>query len=257
MKYVPSWMLGPDFQRTARTWAKDWMDMTDKPPRLVQDKMAHGSAERSFVSDLLRKEPSETKIDGRCKYLRRRNRHNSRGHVDFLIDTVVGNQRLPTYADRDNLPCVEAPCQEAFRHPIAPMGLPHHNMHDGYFIPKGSIVFANLWKITHDAEVYRNPMVFDPSRFFASDSRVPEPDPREIVFGFGRRVCLDASVFLMCAVALAVLKISKAVNGIVIKRLRISRPAPPVFLFMCSTKPRSPEVKSLIVSVNEATMLDI
>jgi cytochrome P450 len=66
------------------------------------------------------------------------------------IDRVIGPCRLPTCADRENLPYVAATVKEVLRwHPVAPMGLPHTSTKDdvceGYFIPKGSMLFANVW----------------------------------------------------------------------------------------------------------------
>ena len=66
------------------------------------------------------------------------------------IDRVVGHNRLPTASDRPNLPYIEAMVKEVLRwHPVAPMGLPHTSTADdiceGYFIPKGSMLFANVW----------------------------------------------------------------------------------------------------------------
>lgn len=66
------------------------------------------------------------------------------------IDRVVGPSRLPTIADRDLLPYVEAIIKEVLRwHPVAPMGIPHSSTDDdicdGYFIPKGSMLLANIW----------------------------------------------------------------------------------------------------------------
>lgn len=66
------------------------------------------------------------------------------------ISRVMGNDQLPTLADRVRLPYVDAIVKEVLRwHPVAPMGLPHENTEDdvceGYFIPKGSMLFANVW----------------------------------------------------------------------------------------------------------------
>lgn len=83
------------------------------------------------------------------------------------IDTVIGPNRLPTLADRGNLPYVNAVVKELLRwHNVAPLGerpsftinhstesfflgVPHAATEDGvingYFIPKGSLVVANLW----------------------------------------------------------------------------------------------------------------
>jgi cytochrome P450 len=39
---------------------------------------------------------------------------------------VIGNDRLPTYADRESLPYIEAVYKEVLRwHPIVPIGVPH------------------------------------------------------------------------------------------------------------------------------------
>lgn len=66
------------------------------------------------------------------------------------IDRVIGNDRLPNSMDRPNLPYVEAVVKEVLRwHPVAPMGLPHtstvEDLFEGYLIPKGSMVIANIW----------------------------------------------------------------------------------------------------------------
>jgi cytochrome P450 len=58
------------------------------------------------------------------------------------------------------------------------------DIHDGFLIPKGSRNMA------HDPEVYAHPDMFDPSRFIASVGHVPEPDPRDLIFGFGRRCAI-------------------------------------------------------------------
>lgn len=66
------------------------------------------------------------------------------------IDRVVGTDRLPSYDDRVNLPYVDALVKEVLRwHPIGPMGVPHRadedDVYDGYLIPKGAILLANIW----------------------------------------------------------------------------------------------------------------
>lgn len=40
------------------------------------------------------------------------------------IDRVIGNSRLPDYADQDELPYVDAVLKEVLRwHPVAPLGM--------------------------------------------------------------------------------------------------------------------------------------
>jgi cytochrome P450 len=71
------------------------------------------------------------------------------------IDRVVGRDRLPTFKDRPRLPFINAVQLEMLRWgPIGPLNIPHalteDDVYDGYLIPKGSIVVANLW--------YANPL---------------------------------------------------------------------------------------------------
>ena len=66
------------------------------------------------------------------------------------IDRVIGQDRLPTFKDRNNLPYIEATVKEVLRwHPVAPMGLPHTSTEDdiceGYLIPKGAMLLPNIW----------------------------------------------------------------------------------------------------------------
>ncbi|EEB93421.1 hypothetical protein MPER_07922, partial [Moniliophthora perniciosa FA553] len=93
--------------------------------------------------------------------------------------------------------------------------LPHRVMQDdiyedadgkSHLIPEGSTVFANIWAIVHDPELYPNPDAFDPDRHLGEK---PQTDPFKFVFGFGRRVCPGAylaqrSLFLSIANVLAV-----------------------------------------------------
>ncbi|KAF4601249.1 hypothetical protein EYR38_005901 [Pleurotus pulmonarius] len=195
------------------------------------------------------------------------------------IEAVVGTNRLPTFADREHLPYVSALTKEVLRwNSVVPLGpyiihlvhmhrakryltaVPHvatqDDVHEGYFIPKGSLVMPNLWGMTHDPRRYRNPTVFNPERFIPSEGRHVEPDPYDVVFGFGRRICpgsylADGMIFITCAMSLAVFNISKAVeHGVIIEPVHenttgtISRPKP----FKCSISPRSGRALSLIQS---------
>jgi cytochrome P450 len=66
------------------------------------------------------------------------------------LDAVLGSNRLPQFQDRENFPYVDALVKEVLRwHPVVPMSVAHTSTQDdtceGYFIPKGSSVLANIW----------------------------------------------------------------------------------------------------------------
>ncbi|KAL0960726.1 hypothetical protein HGRIS_005751 [Hohenbuehelia grisea] len=108
------------------------------------------------------------------------------------IDTHLRNERLPTFDDREHLPYFEAVLLEVLRlHVILPTALPHvtsaDDVYDGYFIPRGSIILANVWNYLRNENTYDSPMDFHPERFLSQDGRTKEKDPRDYMFGFGRR----------------------------------------------------------------------
>ncbi|KAG2040709.1 cytochrome P450 [Suillus americanus] len=196
------------------------------------------------------------------------------------IDVVVGPDRLPSFADRDSLPYTEALVKEVLRwNVVAPTAIPHRvaddDVHDGYRIPKGSLVIPNIWLallyfriryinqnerrfMLNDPRTYANPSQFNPERFLDNNGKDPEPEPRTICFGFGRRICpglhlADASVWISTVMSLAVFDISKVVEkGVEITpeidhtsgtiRYNPSHPKP----FKCSIKPRSAKAITLI-----------
>jgi len=172
---------------------------------------------------------------------------------------VIGNDRLPTLADRPHLPYVNAIVSEVLRwNSVAPTGVPHTAMEDGvidgHLIPKGSIIVANLWNMLHDPEAYPDPFKFDPERHIATPEKPAQRDPRTACFGYGRRICpgmhlAEASLFCGIAGSLAVLNMTKAVeNGVEITPVHentsgiISYPKP----FACTITPRSEKAIALI-----------
>ena len=65
------------------------------------------------------------------------------------LDAVLGD-RLPTFADKDDLPYVTAVMKEVFRWiPVLPLAVPHRTVnsdqYNGYFIPAGASVLGNTW----------------------------------------------------------------------------------------------------------------
>ncbi|KAF9569422.1 cytochrome P450 [Agrocybe pediades] len=282
LRHVPIWFPGAGFRRKAMEWSATLTEMVDRPHQFVKHQMASGTAEVSYTSRLLEgkqltaEEEFDLKWSAASLYSGASDTTVSAMNAFFLaltlhpevakkaqaeIDAVVGNERLPNFQDRAHLPYVNALILEVFRwHTVVPTAVPHRVMqddiHEGYFIPKGALVIPNIWKMSHDPEVYGNPFDFNPDRFIPEKGRAPEPDPREVCFGFGRRICpglhlADASIFISCVMSLAVFDVSKCVeNGIVVEPVHdnttgtISHPVP----FKCCVKPRSEKAISLIMA---------
>ncbi|KDN35142.1 hypothetical protein RSAG8_11830, partial [Rhizoctonia solani AG-8 WAC10335] len=114
------------------------------------------------------------------------------------LDSVFGNERVPTLEDRARLGYVDRIVQETLRWgPVGPLALPHTCFQDdtykGYRIPKGAIV-----AMTHDETVYKNADVFDPDRYLDPST------PLTPGFRWGRRHCpgthfAEASLFITIA----------------------------------------------------------
>lgn len=115
------------------------------------------------------------------------------------IDRVVGTERLPTWDDIPNLLYLNLVLQETYRmNPLSPLGIPHAALDDdvykGMFIPKGTIVYQNVWSMHHNDEVYADNTTFRPERYLPKDQGGnAEPLPVGN-FGFGRRVCIGRSL---------------------------------------------------------------
>ncbi|KAJ6540375.1 cytochrome P450 [Mycena capillaripes] len=124
--------------------------------------------------------------------------------VQAELDAVVGRSRLPTFADRDHLPYLQATVREALRwHPVDPVGLPHQSIEDdwyeGYFIPKGTICIPNVWALNRDVEAYgADAADFNPGRYLGENGKLKPAlaDTKEghVTYGFGRRLCIGRHV---------------------------------------------------------------
>ncbi|KAG2159163.1 cytochrome P450 [Suillus bovinus] len=282
---VPAWFPGAGFKRIAREWRGTLEQMVSTPHKFVKDQMVADIAPVSFTSNLLKggdvsaEEDHVVKWSAFSIYAGGSDTTISAVYSLFLamtlfpdvqkkaqaeIDAVVGHDRLPSFADRDSLPYTNALVKEVLRwNAIFPTGFPHcvaeDDIHDGYYIPKGSLVMPNLWFMLNDPRTYANPSQFNPERFLAKDGKEPETEPSTMCFGFGRRqaqncICpglhlADASIWISTAMSLAVFDISKVVeNGVEITPEVdplpgiASHPKP----FKCSIKPRSATALALI-----------
>ncbi|VDC00277.1 unnamed protein product [Peniophora sp. CBMAI 1063] len=181
------------------------------------------------------------------------------------LDSVVGRTRLPTFADLPHLPYIRAMVKEALRwRPVDPVGLrvPHRSIEDdyyeGHFIPKDTIVVANVWELNRDPEIYGSDAHhFNPARHLDEKGEVTAGpvDTKEeshFTFGFGRRICVgrhvaNNSLFIDIATCLWAFSLTKEkgkeldVDGFVEDGL-VVRPVP----FGVEVEPRFPEAITLL-----------
>ena len=145
------------------------------------------------------------------------------------LDAVVGRARTPTFADLQYLPYIRAMVKEALRWgPVGPLGFPHVSTEDdwygGMFIPKGTVVMANVWHLNLDPEIYgADAAHFNPARFLDAHGDI-SPGPPEtkeeghVTYGFGRRVCVgkhvaNNSLFIDIAMTLLACNIEPGKDG--------------------------------------------
>lgn len=111
------------------------------------------------------------------------------------LDTCVGNQRHVRDSDLPKLPYLQAIVKEVLRmHPPGPLlswaRLAIHDVHiDKVFVPAGTTAMVNMWAITHDPTIWKDPWAFKPERFIEEDVSIMGSDLRLAPFGSGRRVC--------------------------------------------------------------------
>ena len=112
----------------------------------------------------------------------------------------VGTERLPTLADRARLPLLQATVLETLRKAtVIPLAIPHYASEDssvaGYFVPKGTLVLANLWAVNHDPNYFHRPDMFDPYRFLDENGQVLVAQQAfSLPFSTGGRRCLGATL---------------------------------------------------------------
>ncbi|KAH8736210.1 cytochrome P450 [Ilyonectria robusta] len=109
------------------------------------------------------------------------------------MDCVTGNERLPGFLDRGNLPYIESVVKEIHRwSPIPPFGMPHladaDLVYKDHLIPKGAVLVPAVWWFLYDPEVYINPSPFSPERYLEPRN---ELDPMNTLAAFNISKAVD------------------------------------------------------------------
>ncbi|KAF7327105.1 Cytochrome P450 [Mycena kentingensis (nom. inval.)] len=250
LKHVPAWFPGAGFKRQALAWRGITNDVRKVPFEAAKDKIAAGTADYSFVYSGLHaaehggspaeQAEHEELLSQVAATIFPAGAHttNATTGIFFLammhhpevmrtaqreIDRVIGNERLPDFEDRPELPYISALVKETMRWWVtAPTALGHYlaveDEYRGYRIPAGTTVIGNAWAILHNEETYPDPDAFKPERWLRADGTLnPEiPDPIQ-AFGYGRRICPgkhvgEGSIWFMMANVLAVFDIAPCPN---------------------------------------------
>ena len=106
------------------------------------------------------------------------------------LDSLVEESHLP------KLHYLDAVIKETFRlHPPLPFLVPRcpsqSSTIGGYYIPKGTMVWLNVWAIHRDPKIWKNPLEFQPERFLNESSNLDYSGNNfnYSPFGSGRRKC--------------------------------------------------------------------
>ncbi|KAG9316121.1 cytochrome P450 [Chiua virens] len=238
LQHLPEGFPGAGFKQYAKICCKLTRELRDLPFDFVRKQMAEGIAPHSMVSELIEKNEEEVVIKSVAGTTYAAAVETSSSALSAFmmamvmfpdvqqkaqaeIDAVTGGGRMPDFTDRALMVYLEATYREVLRWcQVTPLGVPHmttdHDVYEGYFIPKDTIVFANIWSMTHNETKYPDPMRFMPERFLDVNGRLTD-DIGEQQFGFGRRICVgkylaEAAVWIAMVSILAVFNVNKAKN---------------------------------------------
>lgn len=112
------------------------------------------------------------------------------------IDAKVGKTRWVEESDISNLQYLQAIVKETLRlYPPGPLSGPREASEDcyigEYFVPKGTRLIVNLWKLHRDPRIWKDPLEYKPERFMDLHNNVSfrGQNYEYIPFSSGRRMC--------------------------------------------------------------------
>ncbi|KAH6641002.1 cytochrome P450 [Chaetomium tenue] len=244
-RYLPSWLPFMERLRYAHTWRPAIQNLTSLPFEASLKSLASGTDNHSFVHSRmgifndnahsgLPNDFGLEDIKGAAATIVIAGNDTTAATMMLLVlylmqnpdaqrkaqdevDRVVGGDRLPTWDDIANLPYTNLILQETYRmNPLSSLGIPHASVADdvynGMFIPKGTVIYPNVWAMTHDESVYTEPFRFWPERYLSKEQGGNDEPLPVGNFGFGRRICIgrnlaENSLLIVLATMLATVDI--------------------------------------------------
>uniref|UniRef100_A0A8C5QA23 Cytochrome P450 n=1 Tax=Leptobrachium leishanense TaxID=445787 RepID=A0A8C5QA23_9ANUR len=121
--------------------------------------------------------------------------------LQMEIDGVIGQDRVPSINDRENMSYTEAVLHEIHRFcDLVPFNMPHMVTKDvefrGYFIPKGTEVYPLLCTVHRDPTQFSTPYKFNPNHFLDDNGKFKKNDAM-MAFSAGKRSCPGESLARM------------------------------------------------------------
>ncbi|KAF7980672.1 hypothetical protein HWV62_37099 [Athelia sp. TMB] len=289
LKYVPAWVPGAAFHAVAQEGRRAITAAFSDPFYNVKAAMASGTAEPSFTARCLEKMDRDgdiayqeavienvagtlfaaasdsSALTMRTFFLAMLKYPDVQKKAQKELDTVLGPNHIPSFADKDSLPYLSAIVKECLRWEVLlPFSAPHRSIADdvykGYHIPAGTLVLPNTWAVLRDESAYPDAGTFNPDRYLTEDGKLdPAVRDPEAAFGYGRRICpgrhmAKESIWLTAGSILACFNIEKSVDplGNVIEPSGKYLPGliRTPESFPCVIKPRSKESADLIKALS-------
>ncbi|KAI5422949.1 xanthotoxin 5-hydroxylase CYP82C4 isoform X2 [Lathyrus oleraceus] len=132
------------------------------------------------------------------------------------IDHRIGKNRRVESSDIKNLVYLQAIFKETLRlYPAGPLLVPHEATEDcyiqDYYVPKGTRVFANVWKLHRDPSIWFEPEKFSPERFIKENGEIDDDVHHfeYLPFGLGRRACPG----YMFATQVSLITLARLIHG--------------------------------------------
>ncbi|KAJ3576378.1 hypothetical protein NP233_g465 [Leucocoprinus birnbaumii] len=222
LRLAPEWV---EFKRLAREWKEDLKRFLVVPFSRAKQNLAYQPDNKQLPSVVSQELRSSENVDhrvlqGACAtvFVGAASTTSAALNVFLLVltsfpeaqkraqselDSLLQkrSQKLPTHADFKELPYCTALVYEALRKAIPPAQLKGWSLKSelqGYRIPNGTVVIANVWAMMRDPSIFPDPSEFRPERFLNNVGTLDELEVKKIdpIFGFGRRVCVGRSLAL-------------------------------------------------------------
>ncbi|KAH7320414.1 cytochrome P450 [Rhizoctonia solani] len=194
LKYIPEWFLGATWKAKVKAWCYQKDQMLHVPYEWIKNKMSA----RTEISSMLSAWLKEYMYQGSTAPASDLEEHNRWVAGGMFAVSVLGVFIIAMAMNPD----IQAKVQDEIDSVIvyyqggdSPLAMPHAYTKDGtykgYHIPKGAIIFGNIWAVSNIPDVYPEPDRFNPDRLI--DTSVPEAP----IFGFGCSGCLRCLISVL------------------------------------------------------------